>query len=214
MAPRKQIHKASRKVNYVKAVVIAHGKSEVLLSEYIKTHLHLNIKIYAKDHGSHSIQISSLMKEHLNKKTFSTMEQFLLEYEVETSGTSRNKKLVDFKLFIIMDTDDCKTEQQKQDFLSGAMFQEHWLAPYIVPIYFIENFEHVTQESGIASRRIKSSEKGTYYSKIFPINKKPLSDDTIHEITTLKEKLAVSVRKKKTNLTEFIDYCLDHVQSC
>ncbi|MBQ9111061.1 MAG: hypothetical protein IJY06_06830 [Oscillospiraceae bacterium] len=207
MAGKRQL----RNPNYLKAVVIVHGKSELDIVKYITSNLHLNIKPDSKDNGTHSIQITSLIKEHLNKKPFSTMNNFLKEYDVETTGTGKNKKLVNFKLFIIMDTDDC-TEQQKQDFISGAMFEGHWLAPYIVPVYSITNLEDVMVESGIMTKRIKCDDKGSYYSKIFPINKKPLSNDTIAEIKTFRDRLAKSVKKKHTNLPDFIEYCLENIK--
>ena len=51
-----------KKPNYCKLVVIAHGKSELLLVEHIKSNLHLPIEIYAESNGKTSIQIDSLMK--------------------------------------------------------------------------------------------------------------------------------------------------------
>lgn len=47
--------------NYVKGVVICHGKSELLMTRHITSNLHLNVKPYARDKGSNSIQITSLM---------------------------------------------------------------------------------------------------------------------------------------------------------
>lgn len=46
---------------FCKGVVIAHGKSEFLLAEHIKSNLHLPIEIYANKNGSTSIQIDGLM---------------------------------------------------------------------------------------------------------------------------------------------------------
>ena len=50
-----------RKPNYCKGVAIAHGKSEMLFVEHIKSNLHLPIEIYAENNGKTSIQINSLM---------------------------------------------------------------------------------------------------------------------------------------------------------
>lgn len=49
-----------RKPNYCKGIIIAHGKSELLLAEHIKSNLHLPIEIYAEKNGKSSIQIDSL----------------------------------------------------------------------------------------------------------------------------------------------------------
>jgi len=54
-------------------------------------------------------------------------------------------------------------------------------------------------------KKIRDEDKGEYYSKVFPINKKPLSDDTLSEVLSLKEYVNKS---KNSNLVEYIDYCL------
>lgn len=103
-----------------------------------------------------------------------------------------------------MDTDDC-TPQQKQDFLSKKMFEGHWLHDYIVPIANSPSLEDVLVEVGIMCTKIGNKEKGRYYSRIFPINHKPLCDDTLNEVLLLKEHVKKS---KQSNLSEYIDYCL------
>ena len=189
--------------NYVKGVVVCHGKSEWLMSKYISSNLHLRIKSYAKDNGKHSIQITSL-KGLLSSKPFNKQSAFVSEYPIEEVGKGKNKKLANFKLFIIMDTDDC-SEQQAQAFLSKKMFEGHWLHEYIVPIVNSPNLEDVLVEVGMMPKKIRDDEKGEYYAKVFPINNKPLSDDTLKEVLTLKELVKKS---KNSNLTEYIDYCL------
>lgn len=188
---------------YTNGVVICHGKSEWHISRYISTNLHLSIKTVAKDKGKYSIQITSLANM-LNSKPFNKQSLFVSEYAVEEVGKGRNKKLSNFKLFIIMDTDDC-TEQQKKDYLSKRMFEGHWLYEYIVPIANSPCLEDVLVETGILSKKIRDDDKGKCYSSIFPINKKPLSDDTMTEVKTLKERVK---RSKNSNLVEYIDYCL------
>ena len=124
----------SNGINYLKGLVICHGKSEVQMvrytywalerkhesakshERYITTNLHLNVRQYSKDKGAHSIQITDLTKL-LNSKPFKTISSFSAEYPVEIKGKGSKSKLEDFKLFIIMDTDDC-TEEQKQDYIS------------------------------------------------------------------------------------------------
>lgn len=189
--------------SYINGLVICHGKSEWLMSRHISSNLHLRIKSYAKDNGKHSIQITAL-KGLLNSKPFNKQSAFVSEYPVEEVGKGKNKKLVNFKLFIIMDTDDC-TPQQKQDFLTKKMFEGHWLYDYIVPIANSPSLEDVLVEVGIMPTKIRNTEKGEYYSKIFPINSKPLCNDTLNEVLLLGECIKKS---KQSNLSEYIDYCL------
>ncbi len=45
-----------KKPNYCRCIVIAHGQCELLLAEYIKSNLHLPIKIYAENNGKTSLK--------------------------------------------------------------------------------------------------------------------------------------------------------------
>ncbi len=191
-------------LKYTKCAVIVHGKSEFQLIRFIYTNLHLPVKIISKDKGKGSIQINGL-KDFLNKKQFRTLSGFANEYSVEY--VKKDKKLKNFKLFIIMDTDDC-SERSKNEYVSGEMFREHPLQEYIVPIYNITNLEDVMIKAGIMIKRIPDSEKGAYYSKIFPINTEPLSSDTLIQIRLFASKIK---GVKQTNMLEFIEYCFEQI---
>ena len=187
-------------LNYTKCVVIVHGKSELDLIKYIYTNLHLPVKIYSKNNGRNSIQINGLM-DLLENERFNNLKKFAEEYAIEYNRKMKN--LLNFKLFIVMDTDDCD-EKTKEKYISGEMFSGHILQEYIVPIYNISNIEDVMVKAGIMVNKILDSEKGTYYSKIFPINTKPLSLDTINQVKTFTNRIK-SV--KETNMQEFVEYC-------
>ncbi len=192
-----------RKMNYLRGLVLCHGKSEVHIVRYISTNLHLSIRCYAKDGGAHSIQITSLMAL-LKTKPFDSMSSFTKEYDVEIEGKGTTRKLKNFALFAIMDTDDC-TPQQKQTYISKEMFRGHWLYDYIVPIYNTENLEDVMVQSGIMPRRVKKGEKGTSYKDYFPVNDKPLSHDTLLDVQTFRNKIE---KNRNSNLVVYVDYCL------
>lgn len=49
---------AKYKINYLKCIVIVHGKSEKQICEYIKTNLRLHMEIVGKAGGENSIQIT------------------------------------------------------------------------------------------------------------------------------------------------------------
>ncbi len=102
-----------------------------------------------------------------------------------------------------MDTDDCE-EDAKRKYISGEMFKGHILHEYIIPIYNITNLEDVMIKAGIIVEKIPNSQKGTYYSRIFPINAEPLSIDTINQVQTFATKIKDI---KETNMLEFIEYC-------
>ena len=191
-------------LNYTRCVVIVHGKSEYHIVRYIYTNLHLPLKIYARDKGRHSIQINSL-NTLLKKKPFHSLKAFAQEYAIEYE--KKTKELKNFKLFIIMDTDDCD-EKTKQDYISGRLFQGTPLSNYIVPIFNTNSLEDAMLKAGIMTKRIASAEKGEYYSKIFPINTAPHSINTINEVRMFADEIK---KVRETNLVEFVEYCISMV---
>lgn len=191
-------------LRYTRCVVIVHGKSELHLTKFIYTNLHLPVKIISENKGRGSIQINGL-KDYLSKKVFENLRTFAKEYLIEYD--KRTKKLKNFKLFIIMDTDDC-SEDVKKEYVSGEMFRGHPLQEYIVPIYNITNLEDVMLKAGIMTKRIPDSQKGTFYSKIFPINTEPVSSDTLKQIRTFASKIK---GVKQTNMLELIEYCFEQI---
>ena len=202
-----QSKKKNRPCRYTKAVVICHGKSEWYITRYIYTNLHLPIELYAKDNGAHSIQITSLPKL-LSSSPFKSLQNFLDKYFIQTSGSGKKQQLVDFILFIIMDTDDC-TDQQKKDYISGQMFSKHWLAPYIVPIYNIPKLESVFEKAGLI-HKIKGSEKGSFYKKVFPVNEGKCTAGTVNDIKDFGKKLE---GRKDSNFYDMVNYFLNLVES-
>lgn len=186
--------------NYTKCLVIVHGKSEYDLVRYIYTNLHLNLKNIAKDKGRESIQINGL-KTLFTKSSFLSLSKFSKEYGIEYD--KKSKVLKDFRLFVIMDTDDCSLET-KEKYISGELFEFSVLKNYIVPIYNIENLEDVMIKAGIMAKRIPISQKGSYYSKVFPVNTEPMSFDTIAQVTGFYNKIK---NVKETNLKVFVEYC-------
>lgn len=191
-------------LKYTKCAVIVHGKSEMHLVQFIYTNLHLPVKIISKNKGRESIQINGL-RDFLNKRYFRTLSSFASEYSIEYD--KKEKKLKNFRLFIIMDTDDCN-ERVKEEYISGEMFKGHPLQEYIVPIYNIKNLEDVMIKADIMTKRIPDSQKGTYYSKIFPINTEPVSVDTLLQIRTFASKIK---GVQQTNLLEFVEYCFEQI---
>lgn len=184
--------------NYLKAIVIVHGKSELQMCDFIKKNLRLKIDIISKDKGKHSIQITSVMKR-LNGKDINHLSNFINTYEDDLE-IKDNKINDNFKIFIIMDTDDCK-EEEKNNFINKNMFKNYWAYKYIVPIYNITNLEDVLMKAKIEIEKKKD------YIKIFPTDKKYIKNDTIQIEEFYKKLLKV---KNISNMHEFIKFCLDN----
>lgn len=179
-------------------MTIVHGKSEYIICCSIRSNLRIKHEIYADKKGEKSIQINSLMNI-LNNSVFKTFKDFVRKYpDIEIE----KKKLMNFKLFIIMDLDDCNDEMRKK-FLTKEMFNNHWLYDYIVPIYNDPDLEQTMNEAGIS---IKKNEKEKYF-KIFPTNHGDLDIKMAHEFyESLKN-------CKNSNFKDYIEYCISLVRN-
>lgn len=179
-------------VHHLHIMTIVHGFSEFLLSQHIKSNLRLKHEIIARNKGHSSIQINGLMSLLDTDKRFKTFNAFYRQYP---DIKKQKKELIDFKLFPIMDVDDCD-EKKKQEYIENKLFAKHWLAPYIVPIYNDPNLEYVMHRAGIPVERKEE------YVRIFPTNHGDANLETIKDF---------SKRLKScdgTNMEIYADYCL------
>lgn len=193
-----------KKFNYTKALVIVHGKSEKQIVQYIKSNLRLKMEIYSDKNGEKAIQITSL-KNTFNNKIFKSFNNFIKEYE-DIKLSDDYKSIEDnFKVFIIMDTDDC-TEKQKIDYKNKEMFKDHWLYKYIVPIYNNPELETVLTKAKVPFKKTGDKRKKEYV-KLFPTDPKYNKSDEI-QIKELYEKLK---KINSTNLDLFLDFCLNNI---
>ncbi len=188
----------------LKAIVIVHGKSEKQMCEYIKSNLRLKIEIISDKKGEKSIQITSLMNI-LNDSRFRTMNAFLKNFcDVEIVYEKKKKRISsDFKIFTIMDTDDC-TEKQKEEYINKSMFRGHWAYDYIVPIFNSPALEDVLDKANIKFDK-KGSERKKEYIRIFPISSKYTASEEVELKTFCKNLKSV----KDTNMDIFIEFCLE-----
>lgn len=193
------------RLNYLKAIVIVHGKSEQQMCQFIKSNLRLKMHIESEQNGEKSIQITSIMNI-LNNTIYKSYGNFIKHFGEELGIASKKVALSkEFKIFIIMDTDDCTT-QQKNEFINKGMFKNHWAYDYICPIYNIQNLEDVMEDIGIKFKS-KGDNRKKEYIKIFPTNSKYRKNDAI-QIKDFYERLQKS---SKTNMNEFVEFCLNSV---
>lgn len=186
-----------RKPAKLSVMSIVHGRSELLMCSSVKSNLKIKHEIHAKDNGRHSIQVNSVMNELNSTKFYMSLKEFSEKYDI--AYNSKNKKLINFKLFIIMDLDDCNSEKAEQ-FKDKSMFSGHPLYDYIVPIYNDPNLEKTMKDLGID---IDERDKVRGYIKIFPTNK---GDLDIHMAEKFAGKL--NAECKNSNLGCYFDYCV------
>ena len=191
----------ARKPNYCKGIIIAHGKSELLLAEHIKSNLHLPIEIYSLKNGKTSIQIDSLMTI-LGNNDFKNKSKLKQKYIIE----EKNKKFINFFIMPIMDLDDT-TEEKIKKYKNGEMFKNHWLSPYIIPIWNDINLDHVLYDLKLISKLPNDKEKGKVYEELFPKNTGQADLEQVSKLLKYFESTT------KTNMNIFIEKCLESLKT-
>jgi len=190
-----------RKPNYCKGIIIAHGKSELLLAEHIKSNLHLPTEIYSLKNGKTSIQIDSLMTI-LGNNDFKNKSKLKQKYIIE----EKNKKFINFFIMPIMDLDDT-TEEKIKKYKNGEMFKNHWLSPYIIPIWNDINLDHVLYDLKLISKLPNDKEKGKVYEELFPKNTGQADLEQVNKLLKYFEST------EKTNMNIFVEKCLESLQT-
>lgn len=185
-------------IKYTRAVIICHGKSELILVQNIKSNLRLKIEIDSKNNGDSSIQITSLL-HFLKTKGYKGINTILKKFPY----IEHNKdKLLNFKLFIIMDIDEKElTEKMIDNYKNKEMFKSYDYYDYIVPIYNDKNLDDVLIKLGYA---IDVKHKVTSYTKIFPGK-----NGDYESFKQLKERIKKSKNSNLIVLLEYLDSCLE-----
>ena len=189
---------SSRKPNYLKAVVIVHGKSELQMCKFIKNNLRIEMEIISNKNGKLPIQISGLTNR-LNGNDIKDLNSICNKYKKDDIDEK-------FKIFIIMDTDDC-SDEQRNNYKNKTMFKKHWAYDYICPIYNDSNLEKVLIKAGIKYKSKSYKKMKKEHIEIFPTDEKYIKSDTI-QIKEFYEKL--SEVTDISNMHEFIKFCLDN----
>lgn len=186
-------------VNYCRAIVIVHGKSELLMMEYLKRKFRLNIAIISNNNGKSSIQVNGL----LNFISSNTKLKSLKVVEKEFIPNVVGNKLIDCPIFTIMDLDDCD-EKEAELYRTGKMFAGTWIEEYILPIWFSPHFDEAMKKAELLNKLPSDKEKGKVYTNLFKNEMNGLK-----ELTVFKEKME---KCKNTNIEVLVQYLADIVE--
>lgn len=182
---------------YCKAIIIAHGQSEDEIVKKIKSMLRLQIEIYGATKNRSSIELGGL-RNVLSNTIFKDFNSFIKRFpNVETI----NNDIVNCKIFIIMDMDDCINEGRPENadrFKNKEMFENHWLYEHIVPIY---NDPDVEAMVNIIDPNVRHNldDIKRFLKKIKSPNAVEFWNDFSNRIRP----------KRCTNFEIFIDYCVN-----
>ncbi|MBR2068850.1 MAG: hypothetical protein IJ877_03715 [Candidatus Gastranaerophilales bacterium] len=197
--------------NYLKTIVIVHGKSEYQMCSFIKSELRLQMEILARNNGKSSIQITSLMKFLKHNKCTSSLKNFKNELGDSLPIDNKGKIIIpdDLKIFTIMDTDDC-TQKQKNSYIAKEMFEDFWCKDYIFPIYNILNLEDVLKKSKIKYKKKHPEDQKKEYVEIFPTETKYKQNSTKIDLIEFQDNLS---KCPNTNMEHFIAHCLEEAKN-
>lgn len=106
----------------------------------------------------------------------------------------------------MMDLDDT-TEEKIKKYKNGEMFKNHWLSPYIIPIWNDINLDHVLYDLKLISKLPNDKEKGKVYEELFPKNTGQADLEQVNKL------LKYFKSTTKTNMNIFIEKCLESLQT-
>ena len=185
-------------LKFIRAVIICHGKSEVIFAQNLRSNLRLKIEIDSKNNGESSIQIKSLLN-FLTKKGYKNIKSILKKFPYIKH---KKQELFDFKIFIIMDTDEPElTFEDIEKYKNKTMFKNFDYYNYIVPIYNDKNLDDVLIRLGY---KIDIKRKSISYAKIFPGN-----NGDYEAFKQLKEKIKTSKNSNLIELLMYLEKCIE-----
>ena len=107
------------------------------------------------------------------------------------------------KFFLIIIKNFGKRMIYNLKYISKEMFKNHWLKPYIIPIWNNRNLDEVLLDLKLINKLPNDKEKGRVYRELFPTNKGESDKQQIVNLMKMFE------RSNKTNMEVFIKKCID-----
>lgn len=183
-----------RSINYCKAIVICHGKSEKSLFDRIASCLGIPIAVWADKKGKKSVEINSV--RNILKRDDFTPTYFKDKF----SGCHFNDKgkPIKLKVFFVLDKDITKDDIFKR-YCNHELFSDSWLKDMLIPIY-----NDVCLESTLKAIRwpyeCKNNRKARFYNKLF---REKIGN--VKDVQKLADKLS---KTNHTNMEELLYYIL------
>ncbi|MDO5861823.1 MAG: hypothetical protein Q4Q58_03405 [Thermoplasmata archaeon] len=177
-----------------RTLVVAHGKSEMMICSKIAAIAGIGIEIDSNDMGRETIAISGL-QSRFESKTYSSELALSREFDrLEYFGRKKmDQRMPNLRIFTVMDIDGDRESMLR--YTTGEMFKEFPLGRYVTPIYNDRNLDEVMEAIGygsVVSKKVKT------YRQIC---------DGITDLVDLYRRLK---ENENTNMEEFVLHCLNH----
>lgn len=176
-------------------VVIAHGRSEMIMAKAVMKALRLQITVFNPYDGKQDVSIGNIL-DIMDKNGFReehTIHKKFPDLNYESKG---NPHMPDLKIFPVMDIDSYG--KMKKSYETGNMFKDYPFSNRIFPIFNDPNLDEVLKELGYKVDT-NGSNKVTSYHEIFD----NMDDNGFFELYgSMKE------YPDMTNLPVFFETCL------
>jgi|GEM_PF-4880375 len=180
--------------------VIAHGKTERIFAETIRSQLRIPIKVIANNNGNNNIEITSFADYVKKRRDLKTEKAFSEEY---TLKIDRETKVINgLSIFPIMDLEKGYPQADKKAYQEGTLFKQLWMAKYIIPIYNDDCIETVLKSVGLpyAENTRDKRNYSRYFSDMFSEG---------HPIAVIESLCDKFSKCPKTNMECFLQKCLE-----
>ena len=176
-------------------IVIAHGKSEMIMANAMKKALRLQITVFNPYDGRQDVSIGNIL-EVMENNGFQNEHILHKKYPVLDYRMHGKPSMPDLKIFPIMDIDSYGKNRKAYE--TGNMFKDCIFANRIVPIFNEPNLDEVMNELGYSIDAYDSNKISSYHD-IFD-SMRP--DDYLD--------LTIRLRRipEMTNLPLFLETCL------
>lgn len=192
-----------RRTKDCQAIIICHGKSEMLLFSRLKSVLKIHIAIVGNENGKSSIKIQGI-ESYLNSQEFKEKKEFCDNFFQENYYDLRRQKqfqplLNRLKVFVVMDVDDA-TDDEVNRYKNGEYFKIKWLKKRFVPIYNSPDLENTVSKIGYGTPETRH-QKTAFYQRLWRRN-----IENENDVKELQEKLKEC---SSTNMEQVIQYLLN-----
>ena len=176
-------------------VVIAHGKSEMIMANAMKRTLRLQITVFNPYNGEQDVAIGNVL-EVMENNGFHDEHALHRKYP-ELDYSMRGKpSMPDLKIFPILDIDSYG--KSKKTYVTGNMFKDCPFADRITPIFNDPNLDTVMKELGFDINAYDGKKVSSYHDIV----------DGMRPDGYLDIAMRMKGMSKMTNLHLFIETCL------
>jgi len=174
-------------------LIVAHGKSEMILCNAIGSTLRIKMEFDSEDKGNECIQICHL-EERMRNGCYRNAQSLRKEFKSLNFKISNGTPDSGFRIYTIMDTDD--SPHLKRSYETGNLFSKSPFRNNIVPIFNSPCLDDVMRECGYP---INNNEKVESYNRLFEGR---VADDILIEFL---ERLRGC---ENTNFDVFVEDCM------